>query len=376
VTGPNGETAEASFASRILGRPLYRVADDFVAPLVAGRRVLVTGAGGFIGAGLVRRVAALGPERVTLVENGEQALYAIDRELAERWPALPRSAVYCDVRDPGAVNRCFAAERPDLVIHAAGLKQVPLLEAQPREAVLTNVVGLRHVAEASVRTGAQALVLISSDKATDGSSVLGATKRLAEAICQAMDKEGPVTRFVPVRFGNVFGSRGSVVPLFADQIARGGPLTLTDAAATRRFVTLGEVTDLVLGAAAVACRSGDRGLVYLIEAGAPQAIDDIARRMIETLGEGQPIDIELTGPRAGETGGFAQSGEEGEASELAGVRRLRPHGWPLSDLAQGVARLERACGAPDDRELVDLIERFVPQFGQKRALSVRAGGEK
>ncbi len=225
----------------LLGRPQAVLDRVGMRTLIAGKRVLVTGAGGTIGAELVRQIAACEPARLALLDNNEYALYSIDRELEERHPAQPRLAVIGDVREESRVEQVIAAERPELVFHAAALKHVPMVEANTVEGVLTNVLGTRHVAEACRAHGVRAMVMISTDKAVNPASVMGATKRLAESICQALDivesRKPGGTRFVTVRFGNVLGSTGSVVPLFQRQLAAGGPLTVTHPEITRFFMT-------------------------------------------------------------------------------------------------------------------------------------------
>src|SRR5690606_28076814 len=207
----------------LLGRPQNVLDRAAMKALVAGRRVLVTGAGGTIGSELVRQLAAIGPSRLVLLDSSEFNLYAIEMELRELAPDLASRAVLRDIRDRRRIDALIAEERPELVFHAAALKHVPMVEAHPLEGVMTNVIGTRNVAEACRSHGVVAMVLISTDKAVNPSSVMGATKRLAESYCQALDVAGSATRFVTVRFGNVLGSTGSVVPLFQRQLAAGGP---------------------------------------------------------------------------------------------------------------------------------------------------------
>jgi len=245
----------------LLGRPQAVLDRVGMRTLIAGKRVLVTGAGGTIGAELVRQIAACEPARLALLDNNEYALYSIDRELEERHPAQPRLAVIGDVREESRVEQVIAAERPELVFHAAALKHVPMVEANTVEGVLTNVLGTRHVAEACRAHGVRAMVMISTDKAVNPASVMGATKRLAESICQALDivesRKPGGTRFVTVRFGNVLGSTGSVVPLFQRQLAAGGPLTVTHPEITRFFMTVREAVELVLQASVLAVKGGE-----------------------------------------------------------------------------------------------------------------------
>jgi O-antigen biosynthesis protein WbqV len=271
--------------------------------LVSGRRILITGAGGSIGAELSRQVAALDAGHVTLLDFSETALFEIDRELGETFPALSRTAALVDVRNANRVTDCLLAERPDLVFHAAALKHVSMVERHPVEGVLTNVLGTWNVAEAARIAGAAQMVLISTDKAVDPSNVMGATKRLAEAVIQGQ-QEGSETRFSAVRFGNVLGSAGSVVPIFRSQIDRGGPVTVTHPEMARYFMTIPEATQLVLHATATCADdlNPDRARLFLLEMGEPVKIMDLARQMIALSGRtpGKDIEIEITGLRPGE----------------------------------------------------------------------------
>ena len=271
--------------------------------LISGRRVLITGAGGSIGAELSRQVAGLDAGPITLLDFSETALFEIDRELGETFPALSRTAALVDVRNADRVTECLLGDRPDLVFHAAALKHVSMVERHPVEGVLTNVLGTWNVAEAARIAGAAQMVLISTDKAVDPSNVMGATKRLAEAVIQGQ-QEGSETRFSAVRFGNVLGSAGSVVPIFRSQIDRGGPVTVTHPDMARYFMTIPEATQLVLHATATCAEdlNPDRARLFLLEMGEPVKIMDLARQMIALSGRtpGKDIEIEITGLRPGE----------------------------------------------------------------------------
>src|SRR5215831_2609710 len=270
----------------LLGRPQAVLDRDGMARLVRGRRVLVTGAGGTIGAELARQIAAFSPGRLMLIDNGEFALYAIEAELRERFPELALLPLLRDVRERQQVDEVVAAERSEIVFHAAALKHLPMVEANPIEGVLTNVIGSRNVAEAARGFGASLVVMISTDKAVNPTSVLGATKRLAESFCQALDlyearrsATDCGTRFVTVRFGNVLGSTGSVVPLFQRQLAAGGPLTVTDPEVTRFFMTVREAVELVLQASALTPEgtvADPRGKIFVLDMGEPVKIVDLA----------------------------------------------------------------------------------------------------
>ena len=291
----------------LLSRAPVRLDPEPVRALVAGRRVLVTGAGGSIGSELARQIAASGPAQLVLLDAAEANLFHIDRELGEAWPRLARRDVLCDVRDAARLNLVFAAEKPEIVFHAAALKHVTLVENHPCEGVRTNVLGSRNVAAAAKACGAAHLALISTDKAVAPASVMGATKRVAEALVRQFGggprEDGGSTRVSVVRFGNVLGSAGSVVPIFQHQIARGGPVTLTDAQVERYFMTIPEAVQLVLRAVALSAADPEPPVgVLTLEMGEPVKIIDLARRMIELQGlvPDRDIEIRITGLRPGE----------------------------------------------------------------------------
>ena len=271
-----------------------------IGELIQGRRVLITGAGGSIGAELCRQVAAFDCARLILLDFSETALFEIEREMRETYPNLSVKAVLCDVRAAGRVTAAFGRERPDLVFHAAALKHVSMVERHPIEGILTNVIGTWNVAEASRVCDAGQMVLISTDKAVDPTNVMGATKRLAEAVIQSQQSTGEGARFSAVRFGNVLGSSGSVVPIFKSQIERGGPVTVTHPDMTRFFMTIPEAAQLVLHATAT-CHADDRrdSRLFLLEMGEPVSIMDLAQQMIALSGR-KNVEVEITGLRPGE----------------------------------------------------------------------------
>ncbi len=287
----------------LLARDPIELDRGAIAKLIRGRRVLITGAGGSIGAELCRQVAAFDCEHLTLLDISETALFEIEREMRETYPQISRRAVLCDVRHAGRLTAAFKGETPDLVFHAAALKHVSMVERHPSEGVLTNVVGTWNVTEASKACGAGQMVLISTDKAVDPTNVMGATKRLAEAVIQAQQSNHEGARFSAVRFGNVLGSAGSVVPIFKSQIERGGPVTVTHPDMMRFFMTIPEAAQLVLHATATSAE-GERGeaRLFLLEMGEPVRILDLARQMIALSGRmpGKDIEIEITGLRPGE----------------------------------------------------------------------------
>jgi len=275
---------------------------DLARELVKDKRVLVTGAGGTIGSELSRQILDLGPAKLVLFDASEYNLYAIDQALKEEGVTAPWSAAIGDVRDLRRLEVLFEEERPQVVLHAAALKHVPLMEANPCETVLTNVIGAANVAFLA-RDFAEALVFISTDKAVNPTNVMGATKRVAERVVQALARGGQAKVSV-VRFGNVLGSTGSVVPLFERQIAAGGPITLTHPDVVRFFMTIREAAALVIQAAALPPPDDQPGSsqIYVLDMGEPVKIADLARQMIRLHGLRPEVDIEIvhTGLRAGE----------------------------------------------------------------------------
>lgn len=278
----------------LIGSPLGEVDFARIRDVVAGRRVMVTGGGGSIGSELARRIATLEPERLTLLDSSEHNLYKIGLELPTAVQVL------ADIRDPRSIGRWFAKERPEIVFHAAALKQVPVVEAFASEGILTNVVGLQNVAEATRGVGAD-LIFVSTDKAVDPASIMGATKRLGEIYCQALDRLGP-GRAIPVRLGNVLGSAGSVTPIFEEQLAEGGPLKVTDPEVTRFFLSIPQAANALLQAAAVGITTEPRGSALVIEMGEALPVVELAREVIRLQGLRPDIDVPIvfTGLRPGE----------------------------------------------------------------------------
>ena len=358
----------------LLGRPQMPLDRDAMKGLIAGRRVLVTGAGGSIGSELVRQICGFGPATVVLLDSSEYQLYLIDLEIGEKHPALPRHAVIADVRDRRRIDGLFAEHKPDLVFHAAALKHVPLVESNPFEGLLTNVIGTANVAEACRAAGVAVMVLISSDKAVNPTNVMGASKRIAEQVCQALDLErgnSGGTRFVTVRFGNVLGSTGSVVPLFQRQSAAGGPLTVTHPEMTRYFMTIREAVELVLEASALgAARQEHAGRIFVLEMGQPVKILDLARQMIRLAGLRPDTDIrvEFVGLRPGEKlhEELFHTGEPLLATDYAGVMAAQPRTADMAELRHRLAEIEEACRTRDAAALHDVLRQSVPEFAGVR----------
>ncbi len=330
-------------------------------PLIEGRTVLVTGAGGSIGSELCRQIAQYKPESLVLFERYENTLHALLLELRAAFPQLSVLPVVGDVTVPDRVGEVFRQTGPDLVFHAAAHKHVPLMELNAKEAVRNNILGTRVVAEAALRTGVDRLVLISTDKAVNPTSVMGATKRIAEHLIQGLNHKG-MTKFTVVRFGNVLGSNGSVVPLFAEQIRKGGPVTVTHPEIKRYFMTIPEAVQLVLQASVL----GQGGDVFVLDMGEQIKITDLARNMIVLSGlvPGKDVEIVYTGLREGEKlfEELFEGSEQVEPTAHAKINRAIGGRLPSDELELLLKELELGFPSGDDDELVQRLCRLVPSF--------------
>lgn len=327
----------------LLARPERRLDMTPVAELVSGARVFITGGGGTIGGELARQCAALGPSELTIYDASEFNVFEIDQELSRAYPNVVRRMVIGDVRDEVRLEQAMAEAAPDVVIHAAALKHVPLMELNPNEAILTNVLGARRCAMIAAALGVKAFTFISTDKAVNPTNVMGATKRAAELFIQAFAPTAPGTRFSLVRFGNVLGSKGSVAPLFEKQIAEGGPVTVTHPDMTRYFMSVEEASALVLQAAAMSARSeSQEATLYVLDMGEPVRVIDLAEKMIRMKGltPGQDILIRVTGPRPGEklTETVFYDREQVKVTGVDGVLEVANTGSP--PIAEVQARLD------------------------------------
>lgn len=351
----------------LLERPEVNADIQSVAGLIEGKVVLVTGAGGSIGSELCRQIASFHPELFIICDNSEFLLYCLDTELRDERPGLNIVTRILDVRDGERVRRMFAELKPEVVFHAAALKHVPLVEANPLEAIKTNVLGTRNVADAALANGAAGFVMISTDKAVNPTSVMGASKRAAEAYCQSLDVDSTTTRFKTVRFGNVLGSNGSVVPRFSEQIAGGGPVTVTHPDIKRYFMTIPEAVRLVLHASAHALRiRTQRGKIMVLDMGEPVRIVDLAERMIQLAGfkPYEDIDIVFTGLRPGEKleEELFDPSEIQDAALEDGYRVASPRVTDKILLQRTLSQIE-ACAATEDVERVmRLLLHMVPEY--------------
>jgi len=347
----------------LLRRDPVRLNIEEIAGYLENRVVLITGAGGSIGSEIVRQVARFRPERVILLGRGENSLYQIEREIERTWPELAWRTVVGDVRDKAKMDYVFSLFRPRVVFHAAAHKHVPMMELNPDEAVFNNVGGTKNLVELALAYDVERFVNISTDKAVNPTSVMGASKRVAEYLVQwaaQRAKEGQV--FVSVRFGNVLGSRGSVIPLFKEQIRLGGPVTVTDPRMTRYFMTIPEAAQLVLQAGGL----GNNGSVYVLDMGKPVKIEDLARGLIRLSGLEPDTDIRIvyTGIRPGEKlYEELLTAEEGtEMSEHEQIFIAKTDALDEDTLNSLLGELFRAANLRDPKAIRAAFSRLIPTY--------------
>ena len=345
----------------LLGRDPISLDWRQISGALVGKTVLVTGAGGSIGSELCRQIARVGPTQLVIFERCEFNLYSIELELRRSFPELLMSAHLGDITDPAAVEYVFNAHRPQVVFHAAAYKHVPMLQEQPREAVRNNVIGTRIVAAAADHFEVETVVMISTDKAVNPTNVMGASKRVAELYCQALSRRSG-TRYITVRFGNVLGSAGSVVPLFQQQIAAGGPVTVTHPDITRYFMTVPEASQLIMQAAAM----GKGGEIFVLDMGQPMNIRYLAEQLIRLSGKavGKEIDIVFTGLRPGEKLYEELFYEQEQLSKTANEKILLAHSAPVEweRLNRLVDAMDQACHVYDQDAQRRLLQELVPEL--------------
>ncbi|MDH3279979.1 MAG: polysaccharide biosynthesis protein, partial [Gammaproteobacteria bacterium] len=349
----------------LLGRDPVRLDWAGIRDHIRGKKVLVTGGGGSIGSELSRQIATLEPARLVLYDHSEFNLYSIDNEIRHAHPELDLSFILGDVCDANAVARVFTRERPNIVFHAAAYKHVPLLEGQIREAVKNNIIGTSIVAQEAHKNGCDRFVLISTDKAVNPKSLMGACKRVAEIYCQALNSQSN-TRFVMVRFGNVLGSAGSVVPLFRRQIREGESITVTHPDITRYFMTITEATQLILQASS----AGEGGEIFVLDMGQPIKIAFLAERMIRLSGKepGEDIDIVYTGLRPGEklVEELFYDEETAEKTDHDKIllARSREVAWQV--VTPIIERMEQHVEHFEEDQLLNLLKHIVPELDREQ----------
>jgi FlaA1/EpsC-like NDP-sugar epimerase len=359
----------------LLLRPSEKIDYGRLEALVKGKAVVVTGGGGSIGSEICDRVVTFGAARLLVIENSEPALYAVTEALAAHATKATIEGRIADIRDRERIMRLIGEFKPGIVFHAAALKHVPILERDWSEGVKTNIFGSVNVADAARAAGAEAMVMISTDKAIEPVSMLGLTKRFAEMYCQALDHELAAAvagrsrmRLISVRFGNVLASNGSVVPKFKAQIEAGGPVTVTHPDMVRYFMTIREACDLVITAATHALAPVRPDVsIYVLNMGQPVKIVDLAERMIRLSGLEPGLDIEITftGIRPGERLNEILFASEEPTVEigLAGVMAARPNEPPMATLRKWLAALEEAIAKDDRATIKDVLKEAVPEFG-------------
>jgi FlaA1/EpsC-like NDP-sugar epimerase len=359
----------------LLGRPPVQLEESAIRAGLAGRVVLVTGAGGSIGGELCRQMARYQPAAIVGLDQSEAALYQIDREMRERFPRTVFRAELGSIQNRRRLDELFEAHRPHAVYHAAAYKHVPLMEAHLFEAIENNILGTHQVARAAAAGGAETVVLVSSDKAVRPVNIMGATKRMAELVCLAAGQAEPRMRFLAVRFGNVLGSSGSVIPLFRRQIAAGGPLTVTHPEMRRFLMTIAEAAQLVLQAAAM----GAGGEVFALNMGEPVRILDLARRMIRLSGLEPDFDIriEFSGIRPGEKLCEELSAYEENTvpTPHAQIRVFTGKGVAREALAHCLQDLRHAAETRDAAGAVLSLKELIPEYNPSAFVLERALGE-
>lgn len=352
----------------LLGRESVSLDWEAITRGVQGKTILVTGGGGSIGSEFCRQVARLGPAHLIIFEQSEYNLYSIELELRQTFPGLMLTALLGDITDPVAVECTLQSHRPSVILHAAAYKHVPMLEYQLRAAVKNNILGTRTLADCASRCGCSSFVMISTDKAVNPANIMGMTKRVAEIYCQNLSAHSD-THFITVRFGNVLGSAGSVIPLFQKQIAAGGPVTVTHPEITRFFMTISEAAQLILQAGAM----GQGGEIFVLDMGEPVKIAYLAEQLVLLSGKkpGDDIDIIYTGLRPGE-----KLYEElfHESEKLAGTRHPKillssSRTTDLTNLERSLDLLKGACENSDSYEIYRLLCSLVPEHQSQPPLA-------
>jgi len=384
----------------LLGRKPINLDTPELQRFIGGKRILVTGAGGSIGSEICRQIMKFCPATLVILDRAENALFEIEQELADRWIGADIRPTVADICDAARIARVMHAERPDVIFHAAAHKHVPMMERNPGEAIKNNVFGTKVVADAALAAGVDAFVMISTDKAVNPTSVMGASKRVAELYVQSLNgglgawglglgeekdfgrqsspkpqalSPKPHTRFVAVRFGNVLGSSGSVIPIFQKQIAAGGPVKVTHPDMRRYFMTIPEASQLVMQAGAI----GQGGEIFVLDMGQPVKILDLAHEMIRRSGlkVGEDIQVKITGMRPGEKL-FEELANESDQITPTSYPQISVWQLPRLDpdrVQEMLSDLENTIDAPRDA-VIDALMRAVPEFAppQRATLHIAA----
>lgn len=365
---PGAEDPKNLSVPDLLGRNEFEMEGDVITRQIEGKSVLVTGAGGTIGGELARQLASFRPSRLILLELCEYNLYSIEMMVREKYPDLEIHPELCDIRSRDEVDRVFEKYRPSVVYHAAALKHVPIVEMNPCAGVHTNIIGTKNIADAVTQFGARAMVQVSTDKAVNPVGMMGATKRVGELYSQALDMCGvddpDAPRFMTVRFGNVLGSSGSILPLFRRQLEEGKPLTITHPDIERFFMTVREAVQLILQSSASALAEDlERGSIYVLDMGKPVRIVDLAYRLIAQYGLEPEVDVEIkfVGLRPGEKlyEELFDDCEEEVPSKIGGIFEARSHPIPLPFINKSIDRLSEAVKRNDAAEAERIAHHLV-----------------
>lgn len=350
----------------LLRREPVKLDEETISAAVQGRTILVTGAGGSIGSELCRQVCRFQPAQLVLVEQAENGLFHIERELREQSPAVPIAPCIADVCDEKRMASIIERYKPAMILHAAAHKHVPMMESNPGEAVKNNILGTRRVADLAEAHGVERFVMISTDKAVNPSSVMGATKRIAEMYLQALSQRSK-TSFVTVRFGNVLGSAGSVVPIFQAQIAQGGPVSVTHPEMSRYFMTIPEACQLVLQSGAM----GKGGEIFILDMGEPVKIVDLARDLIELSGfrPGEDIEIRFTGVRPGEKlfEELSKAEEHADKTRHPKIFVGRASRVEWDEIIRRIAELLQIADSGDSDAVRAILGRAIPEYSPQQA---------
>lgn len=334
--------------------------------LIEGKVIMVTGAGGTIGSELVRQIASYSPSKIILLEMSEFNLYQIDKEVDEKFSGIRKHALISDIRDADGLEVAFNKYKPEIVFHAAALKHVPIVEENLSEAALTNIIGTKNIANMCLKYKADKMVMISTDKAVNPTSLMGTTKRMAECYVQCLgeSEQNSHTSFSMVRFGNVLGSSGSVIPLFQRQLEQGGPITVTDPKMVRYFMTIPEAVELVLQASTLATE--DISYVFVLDMGEPVVIKDMAIQMIKLAGLRPDIDIEIkyTGVRPGEKlyEELFYSGEENAPTIYDGIMQAESQKHDYKKMTKLLDYIYKTAKSRDEKKLLEIIKEAVPEY--------------
>lgn len=358
----------------LLGRDQVSLAWDKIANEIHQQTILVTGAGGSIGSELCRQIMRLQPKKMILVDHSEYNLYQIHQDLSLEFPQIPLVPALLTITDPIAIRSLFEQEQPDIVFHAAAYKHVPILEHQIRSAIYNNILGTQIVAETSVALGVNKFILISSDKAVNPTNIMGTTKRVAEIYCQNLNSR-VATQFITVRFGNVLGSVGSVLPLFQKQLELGGPLTVTHPNMERYFMTIPEASQLILQAMA----NGSGGEIFVLDMGEPIKIMYLAEQIIRLAGKvpGKDVHIKFIGLRPGEKlfEELFHASEHLVATEHEKLFKARFREIHWGDLTRAMAQIQQACQNNQKKRLLALLKTLVPEFQNESTHSTTVTNE-